>query len=110
MFLLLTALSALAAPTCDTSFVFVGPPACVELTYADGRTQLTNQCDDVLLVDQSVQGTFQPVRPGDSADLRDLQAFTLGLRGELYRAVAMVEQVCENDDGTDAPPDTGKAG
>ncbi len=91
MFLLLAV--ALAA-TCPPAFVFVGQPECVDLAYADGRTELVNRCEEVVLVDQSVQGTFQPVLPGARAALRDLSAFTLGMRGELYRAVALVE-VCE---------------
>lgn len=100
LLLSLLALSATASP-CATRFVFVGQPECVELTYADGRTQLANQCEEVLLVDQSVQGTFQPVLPGKTVEVRDLQAFTLGLQGKLYRTVALVEETCEPDAGTD---------
>jgi hypothetical protein len=94
LLLSLLALSATAAP-CETSFVFVGQPECVELTYVDGRTQLANRCEEVLLVDQSVQGIFQPVFPGKTVQIRDLSAFTLGLAGKLYRTTALVEQTCD---------------
>ncbi len=99
LLLSLLALSATASP-CATRFVFVGQPACVELTYADGRTQLANQCEAVLLLDPSVQGTFQPVLPGHTVDVRDLQAFTLGLQGKLYRTKALVEETCDPTEGT----------
>jgi len=107
MLLLLATLSALASP-CPPSFVFVGAPSCVELTYADGQTEVRNRCEHLLLVDQSVQGTFAPVAPGETTHVRDLQAFTVGMDGELYRAVALIQEACD-DPGAPAPTEPGPA-
>jgi len=84
-----------AAPECTAQFTFVGQPECVQLTYDDGRTRLDNGCSSAVLVDQSVQsGGFQPVPPGTSVHVKDLSAFTLAMDGELFLAVAQVDEVC----------------
>jgi len=76
------------APAAEVSFVFEGQPDCVTIDYRDGATHLSNGCDGVLLVDQSVQPGFRPLAPGEHVVVKDLSAFTLGLDGELYAAVA----------------------
>jgi hypothetical protein len=81
--------AAQAEPTVD--FVFQGQPACVELRYDQGSTQLTSRCEVPLLVDQSVLAAGI-ILPGARAEIRDLSAFTLGLEGRLYRAVATVAE------------------
>jgi hypothetical protein len=78
-----------ADPAVD--FVFQGQPACVELAYTEGRTQLESHCGAPLLVDQSVLAAGI-VLPGARVEIRDLSAFTLGLEGKLYRAVATVAE------------------
>jgi len=78
---------------CAARFTFVGQPDCVQLTYVDGRTRVDNHCDAPLLVDRSVQpGASQPVPAGASTWVRDLSAFTMGLDGELYQAVAQLHE------------------
>jgi hypothetical protein len=84
-----------AASVSETTFAFVGQPPCVELSYADGITQLTNTCEHALLLDQSVQlpagGQQARLVPADtSTQIKDLNAFTLGMDGQLYRVLAVV--------------------
>ena len=100
MFLVLfSTLVATAAPCLETTFEFTGQPDCVELTYADGRTQLNNTCPHALLLDQSVQlpgstGSLPLVQAHASTQIKDLSAFTMGMNGKLYKVVAVVT-VCE---------------
>jgi len=106
LFLFLT-FAAIAAPS-ETTFEFVGQPECVELSYADGQTQLDNNCEHALLIDQSVLAVPGGlVLPNTSTTLRDLSAFTLGMEGELYRAVATVAEPPEE---VPAPPETEDTG
>lgn len=75
-------------------FTFVGQPACVSLAFDGARTQLVNGCGAPLLVDASVlagAGVAPGIPAGGRAELRDLSAFSLGLEGEIHRAVAVVE-------------------
>jgi hypothetical protein len=93
VFALLT-VAAIATPSSPTTFEFHGQPACVTLTWADGRTRLDNACEQPLLVDQSVHlwAEDRPVGivlPLASIELRDLNTFTIGLHGTLYRVVAV---------------------
>ncbi len=79
----------------STSFVFVGQPECVELEFDGAATQLRNGCLHPLLIDQSVLlGTTggAQVAAHTEATLRDLSAFTIGMDGRLYRAVAMIAE------------------
>ena len=98
--LLLALAPALLSPTARAAdcgpptFSFVGQPACVSLAYDGKHTWLENGCTAPLLVDVSVLdgvGGGPTVAPGARARLRDLSAFSLGLEGELHRAVAVVE-------------------
>lgn len=95
---LLTLVSFAQAACPETTFTFVGQPACVRLAWEGGRTHLDNGCAADLLVDQSVLlpgSAAAPVVPASAqVDLRDLNAFTLGMEGRLYRVVAVVE-ACE---------------
>ncbi|MBX2801246.1 MAG: hypothetical protein KTR31_26450 [Myxococcales bacterium] len=91
MTLWLWSLAALAQePAPQIRFEFVGQPECVELHYTDGSTTLTNHCDQPLLLDQSVLQGFRLIAPGETTRISDLSAFTLGLNGSLYRAIAQV--------------------
>lgn len=95
----LLALASLAQAACpETTFAFVGQPACVGLAWEGGHTRLDNRCDADLLVDQSVLlpgATSTPIVPARAqVEVRDLNAFTLGMEGRLYRVVAVVE-ACE---------------
>lgn len=86
--------AARAADCGSPTFSFVGQPACVSLAYDGQHTWLENDCTAPLLVDVSVLdgvGGGPTVAPGARARLRDLSAFSLGLEGELHRAVAVVE-------------------
>ncbi len=114
MFLVLLAtLTATATPCSETMFEFAGQPKCVELSYADGQTQLTNSCEHALLIDQSVQlpASAKPAKPipaKTSTKIRDLSAFTMGMNGKLYRVVANVRDSCEETVADTAPNlDTG---
>lgn len=97
--MLLAALFALApiahAADCGPpTFAFVGQPACVSLEFDGARTQLHNGCAAPLLVDVSVlagAGGSPAIPAGGSAELRDLSFFTMGLDGEIHKAVAVVE-------------------
>ncbi len=97
--MLTTLLLLLATPAhaaCEAPrFTFVGQPECVELAWDGEHTQMRNGCEDALLVDQSVlmpssAGPF--VGPEVETELRDLSAFSVGLEGELYRVVAVVDE------------------
>lgn len=91
--LALVALASAAAPDPAVSFTFVGQPDCVSLTFDGAHTLLENGCTEGVLVDQSVLLPGEPgpvVPPGEAARLADLSAFSLGLGGDLYRAVAQV--------------------
>lgn len=95
----LLALASFAQAACpETTFTFVGQPACVGLAWEGGHTRLDNRCDAALLVDQSVllpRAASTPIVPARAeVELRDLSAFTLGMEGRLYRVVAVVE-ACE---------------
>lgn len=109
MSLLLFPLVATAAPCLETTFEFVGQPDCVELSYADGRTQLNNTCPHALLLDQSVRlpRSTPLVHARASTQIKDLSAFTMGMDGTLYRVVATVRTTCEEPVGADAARDTG---
>ncbi len=97
-------LSATAAPP---TFGFAGQPDCVALSYADGRTQLRNDCEHALLIDQSVGlgsgPAFTVVPAAGTTSIRDLSAFTLGMDGELYRVVAWMQAPSEPADVEAAP-------
>ncbi len=97
MFLTLLMIAATARATCpQTTFEFNGQPDCVELIFEDGRTRVTNACEYPLLVDQSVQlhlerGASSGLIPAQtSAEIQDLNIFTLGMNGRLYQVVAEV--------------------
>lgn len=103
-----------AAPTpgCDAAqFTFVGQPACVTLDFDGARTQLANDCDAPLLVDLSVlaaPGGGPSIPAGGTAELRDLSAFSLGLNGEIHRAIALVEvPECPAPAPVEPPAETG---
>ena len=82
-------------PKCgEATFRFVGQPACVSLVFDGAHTQLKNDCSAPLLVDISVlagSAGSPEIPSGGSAELRDLSAFTVGLGGEIHRAVAVIE-------------------
>jgi hypothetical protein len=109
---LVAALFAPAAMACPSvEFVFVGQPDCVELSFTGQSTRLVSRCEAPLLVDQSVlpEGL---ILPGTTTEIRDLSAFTIGLEGVLYRAVAMMEEpaACAGnpeDSAVDTATDTG---
>ncbi len=86
---LLVPSTAQAEPSLE--FEFQGQPACVELEYTGQSTRLTSRCEAPLLVDQSVLAAGI-ILPGATVEVRDLSAFTLGLEGRLYRAVAQVAE------------------
>ena len=101
---LFTAMNAFAAPpvhggadgaACGpVSFQFVGPPDCISLAFDGTRTQLKNGCPSPLHVDISVRigsDAGPEIPPGGTATLRDLSAFTVGMEGEIHRAVAVIE-------------------
>lgn len=99
---MLSLLLAFAHATCpDISFAFTGQPACVELAFTGDATELVNRCDAPVLVDQSVVSSTEPlanvVGAGASTELRDLNTFTLGVDGRLYRVVAVVEEGCRTE-------------
>lgn len=85
----------LAATAAPPTFGFAGQPECVALSYADGRTQLRNDCEHALLIDRSVglgSGPASTVVPAaGTTSIRDLSAFTLGMDGKLYRVVAWMQ-------------------
>ena len=92
--------AALAAPCPSPTFSFHGQPDCVSLTFTGSRTELVNRCAAPLLVDQSVllgQGPW--ILPDTRAELRDLSAFSLGMDGELFQVVAVLE-ACEATEET----------
>ncbi len=89
MVLVLAWLSAVALAA-DIQFTFVGQPDCVAIDYADGVSTIHNGCEAPILVDASVKSAWRPILPGHSEEVRDLSAFTIGLQGELHRAVAVV--------------------
>lgn len=106
-----------AAATCAPTFTFVGQPDCVSLAFDGHRTRLHNACDAAVLVDQSVllDASAGPaaalVSPGAEVALRDLSAFTLGMEGELHRAVALMDEppaACAQPQAMKPPP-TGAA-
>jgi hypothetical protein len=80
----------LTAAAADIEFVFSGQPECVQVDYEAGITHVQNDCAAPILLDSSVKQAWQPLAPGKAADVRDLSAFTIGLDGVLYRAVAMI--------------------
>lgn len=94
--MLVMLLSAAVAAKCPApSFTFVGQPACVSLHFQGSETELVNRCEVPLLVDQSVLLAADPwVQPGAQVVLRDLSAFSLGLSGELFQVIAVMES-CE---------------
>ena len=103
--LLLIAATAWAACP-QTTFEFHGQPECIELAYAHGRITLDNQCDHLLLVDQSLQlENTSPgfIAPHTTTQIRDLSFFTVGMNGSLYEVVASIAQAtaCEEPDTTD---------
>lgn len=83
---------AAAAPCGPAAPTFVGQPGCVTLTFDGRQTHVHNACGAPVLVDASVW-TGPPaapwVAPGETATVRDLSAFSMGLEGELYRATAV---------------------
>ncbi len=91
MSLVLALIALLVAPAQAQSveFDFVGQPDCVELSYTGEHTRLVNGCAAALLVDQSVHAAGL-VMPGATVEVRDLSAFTIGMEGLLFRAVAHV--------------------
>jgi len=93
MSLVLVLVASLLAPVAQAGptveFVFQGQPDCVELSFEGESTRLTSRCGSPLLVDQSVLPTGL-IMPGAETEIRDLSAFTIGLEGKLYRAVALV--------------------
>lgn len=102
MVLLLSGLvtAALADDTCPSRFEFVGQPECVQLEWTDGKTRVTNECEQPLLLDRSVgKASLQIVRPGDTVYVVDLNKFTLGLDGQLYKALARFAECAQ-----EAPP------
>ncbi len=107
MSLVLALAAALLLPTARAcplvDFVFQGQPDCVELRYAAGQTRLTSSCEAPVLVDQSVLAAGV-IMPGASVEIRDLAAFTLGLEGKLYRAVAELTEpvACAEEPGDTA--------
>lgn len=109
MLLLALAPSAHAADCGAPGFSFVGQPECVALEFDGSHTWLDNHCDAPLLVDVSVldgAGGGPSVAPGERARLRDLSAFSVGLRGELHRAVAVVEVPECTEAPAPPPPET----
>jgi hypothetical protein len=102
---LLLAVTALAAAACPPpTFTFVGQPPCVAVTFEGDHTRLTSTCDGPLLVDRSVaSASGGVVMPGETALVRDLSAFTLGLDGELHRVVATLDPA-ECEAAPEAPP------
>lgn len=80
----------------DVGFVFVGQPDCVEVTYEGAHSRVTNRCEEPLLIDQSVQLSSNGSTPspfigaGTSTEIRDLNTFTVGLSGRLFRVTATV--------------------
>ncbi len=102
--LLLIAAAASACP--EPSFEFTGQPDCVELSFQDGRTRVTNSCPHPLLVDESVQLQTRAAAPNSliqaqsSTEIRDLAAFTVGMNGKLYSVVAALTTppACEDAD------------
>lgn len=104
---------AVATPDCAPTFTFVGQPECVDLAFDGERTRLRNACEAAVLVDQSVlfDASAGPagalVAPGAEAELRDLSAFTLGMAGELHRAVALLDEApaaCQQPQAMKPPP------
>jgi hypothetical protein len=90
---LLLAVTLQARAACPPpTFTFVGQPACVGVVFEGDHTRLTSACDGPLLVDRSVAlASGSVLMPGQTAVVRDLSAFTLGLDGELHRVVATVD-------------------
>ena len=115
MFAILLSLSAWAS-CLEVSFVFVGQPDCVDVVYEGGRSRVTNRCAEPVLIDQSVQLSADGVPPSPflgantSAEIRDLSAFTVGLRGELYRVTATLAEAPRACGDTADTADTGGAG
>ena len=91
--ILLLALAAAEAACPAVSFEFTGQPACVALSFTGERIRLTNSCEAPVLVDQSVllpdQGASPLVPQGTTTEIRDLNKFTMGVDGQLYRVVAL---------------------
>jgi hypothetical protein len=98
MSLVLALAAALLTPAAQAgpsvAFEFVGQPDCVELSFTGQSTRLISRCEAPLLVDHSVLSSGL-ILPGTTTEIRDLSAFTMGLEGELYRAVAMVAEPAE---------------
>ena len=101
--------AAMAGTACPkTTFAFVGQPDCVALAYDDGRTQLTNACTSPLLIDESVQVRASGAAPSWLVEaqtetvIRDLNTFTIGMDGRIYRVVAIVE-ACDEASGRVGP-------
>jgi hypothetical protein len=105
--LLALAPTALAADCGPPTFTFVGQPGCIALVFDGQHTQLHNGCGSAVLVDVSVlsgAGGSPAIPPGADAELRDLSAFTLGMDGEIHRAVALVEPAaCPEPEPAPAP-------
>ena len=86
----------MAQATCERpTITFHGQPNCVALHFEDGKTHLQSECTEPLLVDQSMNlSSANPtsfISAGGHEEIRDLNAFTLGMSGKLYRVVATVE-------------------
>ena len=80
----------LTAAAADIEFVFSGQPECVKVDYEAGVTHVQNDCAAPILLDASVKQAWRPLAPGQAADVRDLSAFTIGLDGVIYRAIASI--------------------
>ena len=107
LLVLVSLLTASAAPT----FSFVGQPDCVQVQWDGERTRLENNCEAAILVDQSVQLDVEGqsnglVLPGATTHVRDLSAFSLGMNGEIYRVIAVIEEPEPKPEGK-ATADTG---
>ena len=98
MLLLVASLALASDPVqaCPVDFDYAGQPACVALDWEGERTRVENRCEQAVLLDRAVRTELPLVLPGQTVWVRDLSAFTLGMGGELFRAVAH-QKPCATD-------------